>query len=208
MNRSLGAVVLVVGALWMTIGLTLSIVMGRRGHSGFSWLVLGTVCGPLGVVLAVDAGRHREGLAPEPVSRGRVTTSVASAEGGPVDVLVGYDGSPESAAALAAVRALLGDRLGRVTVATVVPFGDIRANEAAATEGLRRLASALGAPPRLEILHGNPSTALRNYATEGGYELIAVGTRGAGVTKGVLGSAANELAHGGGKVPVLLVGAH
>lgn len=42
------SLVLVVGAGWLAIGLVLAVVMGRRGHSGFAWLVVGTVMGPIG----------------------------------------------------------------------------------------------------------------------------------------------------------------
>ncbi len=49
--------------------------------------------------------------------------------------------------------------------------------------------------------------ALRQAATEGGYELIVVGTRGKGLTNHILGSAASELARDS-KIPVLLVGSH
>jgi len=191
-----------VSTVWLVIGLTLSLVMGRRGHNSFGWLVVGTLLGPLAIILAVEARRHDEVLNPEAL-RG---AEVATAGTGPVDVLIGYDGSPESAAALHFVRALFADRVGRLTVATVIPFGDIREQERIATEGLRRFAREAGPVPEFQILHGRPSAALREYAIEAGYELIAVGTRGAGVAKAVLGSAATELAHGGGKVPVLLVG--
>lgn len=201
MFDTLGSV-LAVGALWLVIGLTLSLVMGRRGHNSFGWLVLGTLFGPLAIILAVDARRHDEDLDPEALTGAKLATVGT----GPVDVLVGYDGSPESAAVVHFVRALFADRLGRLTVATVVPFGDIREQERLAAEGLRRFAREAGPVPQFEILHGHPSAALREYASDGGFELIAVGTRGAGVAKAVLGSAATELAHGGGKVPVLLVG--
>ncbi len=66
MTDSLGFFV-VIGVAWLAIGLVLSIVMGRRGHDTFSWLLLGTVLGPLAVVLAVEAGRHDERLQPAPV---------------------------------------------------------------------------------------------------------------------------------------------
>ncbi len=32
-----------IGALWASIGLVLSLTMGRRGHDGFTWLVVGTL---------------------------------------------------------------------------------------------------------------------------------------------------------------------
>lgn len=201
MSEGLGFVLAVAG-VWLAIGLVLSIVMGRRGHNGFGWLVLGTVLGPLGIVLAIDAGRHEENLKAKALSG-----SAAPGGGiGPVDVLVGYDGSAESSAAMDAVVGLLGERLGRLTVATVVPFGDIRQQERVASDELRQLRQRpTGPAPTLEVLHGHPSAALSQYAIVGGYELIAVGTRGAGITKAFLGSAASELARDS-KVPVLLVG--
>jgi nucleotide-binding universal stress UspA family protein len=192
----------VVAGSWLAIGLVLSIVMGRRGHNGFGWFVLGAMLGPFGVVLAVVTRRNGERLRPVPVV-GRVPATPGS---GPVDVLVGSDGSPESAAALDAAVELFGERLGRLTVATVVPFGDVKAPERRAAEGLRRLTGpGRGRTPDLEVLHGHPSAALRQCAVEGGYEVIAVGTRGKGLSKAILGSAASELARDSG-IPVMLVG--
>jgi nucleotide-binding universal stress UspA family protein len=203
MTESLGFFV-AIGAVWVAIGVILSIVMGRRGHEGFSWLLLGTILGPLAVVLAVVAGRSDERLEPAPVS----VRVPATAGTGPVDVLVGYDGSSESVAAIDAVVGLLGERLGRLTVATVVPYGDLKVPERLATDRLAHLAEGpTGVLPQVEILHGHPSAALGQHAREGGYELIAVGTRGKGFSKAVMGSAASELARDS-KVPVLLVGGH
>ncbi|HEV8627025.1 MAG TPA: hypothetical protein VG034_21480 [Acidimicrobiia bacterium] len=50
---SYGTFVLVVAVSWLAIGLTLSLVMGRRGHDAFTWLVLGTLFGPLGASKAL-----------------------------------------------------------------------------------------------------------------------------------------------------------
>lgn len=195
---------LAIATTWLGIGVALSIMMGRNGYNSFGWFVLGALLGPLGVVLAVDARRHAERLEPSTLA-GRTPATTGK---GPVDVLVGYDGSPESDAAMDAVLDILGDRLGRLTVATVVPFGDIREQERLAAAMLRGLAPRQpGRVPQLEVLHGHPSAALHQCAMEGGYELIAVGTRGAGLSKAIVGSAATELARDS-KVPVLLVGGH
>lgn len=201
MPDSLGFLVLL-AATWFAIAVALAVGMGRRGHNGFGWFVLGSVLGPAAVVLARDAGRHGEAFEHAPVRVGEP----GIAGSGPVDVLVGYDASSASVAALDAVDALLGERIGRLTVATVVPYGGARDQEREATDRLRRLArrNPHGAP-QLEILHGHPSTALARCAVEDGYQLVAVGTRGAGITKAILGSAASELARDS-KVPVLLVG--
>lgn len=201
MSNSFG-LVLAVAAAWLAMGVILSIVMGRRGHNGFGWLIVGGLLGPLGVALAVNAKRHEEQMAPASLSKG----PTAPVGPGPVDVVVGYDGSQESIAAMDAVVELLGDRLGRLTVASVVPYDGGREPERRVTDDLRRLAQrSPGLVPDLEVLHGHPSVALREFAMAGGYELIAVGTRGSGVAKAILGSAASELARDS-KVPVLVVG--
>jgi nucleotide-binding universal stress UspA family protein len=192
-----------IGALWLAIGLILALVMGRRGHGGFGWFVVGTMLGPIGLILAVDATRNDEVMNPAVIR----PESVTRRHSGPVDVLVGYDGSPESAAALETVPAMLGEQLGRLTVATVVPYGDLREAERQREQMLRQLAADV--PDRsfqLEVLHGQPAPALRDHAASDGYQLIAVGTRGRGITRAILGSAASELASKS-SVPVLLVGA-
>ena len=201
MSDSFGLVLAIAGA-WVVIGLVLSIVMGRRGHDSAGWLVLGALLGPLAVVMAVDAERNEERLRPARLAGG----PRAPAGSGPVDLLVGYDGSPESAAAVDAAVGLLGPRIGRLTVATVVPYDDVREEERRADQELRRLASRMvGRGVEMEVLHGRPSTALRDFARDGGYELLVIGTRGAGISKAILGSAASELARDS-DVPVLLVG--
>ena len=188
-------------AVWVAIGVTLSFVMSRRGHNGFAWLVLGAVLGPLAVVLAVDAGRHSENLEPQ-----LVDAAPREHRSGPVDVLVGYDGSPQSMAAIEAVISLLGDRLGRLTVATVVPYGGVRELERTAESELRAIGRrTAGHKPELEVLHGRPSAALRQFAADSGFDLMVVGTRGAGLSETVLGSTASELARGS-EVPVLIAG--
>lgn len=52
-------------AAWPAIGVTLSFVLGWRGHSGFSWFVLGTLLGPLAIALAISS----EGVKPDAVTR-------------------------------------------------------------------------------------------------------------------------------------------
>jgi nucleotide-binding universal stress UspA family protein len=96
-------------------------------------------------------------------------------------------------------------RLGRLTVATVVPFDGGADEERAALAALdtekQRLASLA---PGLEVLKGHPATALIARANEDGYDLVAIGTRGRGGAH-LFGSTAAELARTS-KIPVLLVG--
>jgi nucleotide-binding universal stress UspA family protein len=122
-------------------------------------------------------------------------------------VLVGYDGSPEAQAAPETARELLGSRLRRLTVATVVPHDCAKKVERVAKSELRRVTGALeGVKTSTELLHGRPAVVLGEHAAAGGYDLVVVGPRGAGLSTSVLGSTATELARRS-RVPVLLVGA-
>jgi nucleotide-binding universal stress UspA family protein len=189
-------VVVVVAAVWLAIGFTLWLTMGRRGHDGFSWLVIGTLLGPIGILLALDAARHGESTDPLLASRGRGGT-------GPVDLLVGADGSPESRAALDAALRLLGSSVGRVTLLRVVPFdGGIDADREALTAIRTEADRYPDLGPDVEVRRGHPATVIADVAEQGGYGLVVIGTQGAG--RHAYGSAARELATAS-RVPVLLV---
>lgn len=196
---SYGTLIIVIAAIWLSVGLTLSLVMGRRGHDAFGWLILGTLFGPLGAIFAVEA-RREEQMRPEVVAPER------SHGPGPVDVLVGMDGSPESRAALEGAVALLGPRLGRLTLATVIPYDTGVATQRTARAEIERQGAAVEAGPELELLHGRPGAALLPSAAEGGYDLLVIGTRGAGAAKAFLGSTAVAVSESA-KMPVLLIGA-
>lgn len=192
------AVAIVVG-VWLTIGLTLSLVLGRRGHDGFAWLVVGTLLGPLAVPLAFDAAQHEEPTTP----------IVSTAPGIPpergVDLLVGADGSDEAHAALEEAVALFGERLGRVELVRVVPFDGGAAIE-------REASDAIGAEalryadlrPGTQVLRGHPAEVLAARALTGGFDVLVVGTRGSG--RHPFGSTARELATSC-PIPVLLLDA-
>lgn len=192
--------VLVIGFTWLTIGAVLWVVMGRRGHFGFGWGILGAMLGPLAVVAALFSVRLE--------GEGTPSTRVPGTSlGGPVDVVVGIDGSPECEAALRHVVSMLGPRLGRLTLAAVIPFDDVPPHATTVFAGLDRQASLSGVTEvGEEVLHGAPARALADFATSGGYALLAIGTKGKGLSKAVLGSTAMELA-GGCRVPVLMVSA-
>ena len=196
-----GALVLMLGVAWFVIGLTLSLVMGRRGHDGFAWLVLGTVLGPIAVVLAFNSA-HYEEPATRMVAEGR-------GEHRGVAVLVGFDGSLQAESAVERIVALIGPFMGRLTIAAVVPYGpageDVRAARAGLKHALLQVPSYLDVTPSLEILEGHPAVALEALAVREGYDIIAIGTRGSGLSNRVVGSTAARLARAT-KVPVLLVG--
>lgn len=200
-------VLLIVLLIWLAVGVVASVVMGRRGHAPFSWAVLGAVLGPLVVPLAISSIRRER----NPVDS--VQAPSASGEG-PVDVLVGVDGSGEARQALRCVVDLLGPRIGRLTLASVLDFDTAETSE---QRDERRLAEqhldemaveaaavwGVGVPGRA-LLAGRPADALVRFAGADGYDLIAIGCRGRGMSKAAFGSVASRLARASG-VRVLVV---
>jgi len=106
---------------------------------------------------------------------------------------------PPRAAALAAASDLLGSRLGRVTLATVVPYDGGLEHERVAQAALEREGAAVGRSLRLEILHGRPSRALMDRAVQDGYGLLVI--RNDTALAGGKGANLGELAGAGLPVP-------
>ncbi len=195
--------VLGIALVWLAIGLATGVVMARRGHDFRTWFGLGAISGPLVVRLIADA--DLSGSGPER------QTKKGFAGPGPVDVLVGIDGSPESFRALADVAELFDARLGRVTVATVVdiegernhsPDDDRERAEADLRAAVEYLAS-VNVTPTTRLLSGQPAFALQQHAADEGFDVIAVGARGRGLSTQVLGSVAEHLVRGN-RLPVLV----
>ena len=196
-------VLLLVLLVWALIGVSTALVMGRRGHQPFTWLLLGFILGPLVVPVAISNPRQPgQGLLR------RLSAGVSG--GGSVDVLVGVDGSPESEAAARAAVALVGPAIGRLTLAGVVDYESAGAartsdEETRATAALERVAALMGDHDAgTLLLTGVPAEALMRHATDEGYEVLVVGRRGRGASQMLLGSVATKLASGAG-VPVLIV---
>ncbi len=189
-------------AVWLTIGITLAVVMGRRGHGAFQWLILGTVLGPIALPLAWTSIRDERPAHVRELTEGTPGT-------GDTDVLVGIDGSPESEQALRSAVELVGARLGRLTLAGVIDTNNTsqqaRSNEERAIRLLEgSVASTDGHEPATILLSGQPAEALASHAGKEGYDLLVVGRRGRGLSKAVLGSTAARVANRT-HVPVLIV---
>lgn len=195
-------IVLVIALGWALFGVSMALLMGRWGYQPFMWLVLALVLGPLVLPLAANTNR---------LDRPRVVARLSTGRDrrGRVDVLAGVDGSAASEAAIRSAIDLLGQRIGRLTVATVVDFDTAAMSpeneeRRRAHELLRRATEALEPKPDAIVLSGRPAEVLRKFATVNGYELMVIGRRGRGMSTRLLGSVASELAHGG-DVPTLIV---
>lgn len=186
--------------LWIAIGVVQAMALGRRGFDGSSWFLIGMVLGPMSIPIAINCVRRDQVLAPKLLE---APPSVHPA--GTCSVLIGFDGSPEAKAATGDVVRLLGSRIGRLGLVSVVPFDAARDVQDTTEQGLTEFASEFaGLSPILQVVQGHPATALMQAAESGRYDMLAVGTTGRGRAH-LFGSAAKELAHRSA-VPVLLAG--
>lgn len=194
-------------AAWASVGVVLSVMMGRRGRSPAAWLIIGVLLGPLAIPVALDARWHRH---PRGVS---ILTTAPTRPG--LRVLAAVDGSPEAVTALERAVALLGDRIGRLTLAYVTDY-DAAEDPALFTDEETRAgqwmteareAAAGGLPAEECVLMGDPATTLAHLAADERYDLLVVGNRGRGLSPRLFGSVAGSLARSS-PVPVLIGGQH
>ena len=203
---------LALACLWLFIGLGAGVVLGRRGHDPFTWGLLGAVLGPIVVPLAVVAIRN-ERKADTARASDHSKTPTDHAQSGAVDVLVGIDGSSQADAAFESVLRLLAGSLGRFAIATATPF-EADSTAAGRQEEAQdlvllesygdRAARALGRAAETVLLRGKAADALQRYCQDQQFDLLVVGSRGAGLATTLLGSVTSRLASHS-NVPVLIV---
>lgn len=129
-------------------------------------------------------------------------------------ILVAYDGTAESEAALrlaAELATTLGAAIGMVTVATT-PSGrpdqqsaDISVSERELLEASARLA-VIGSHAAIHRATGDPATEIDRIAADNGYDAIVVGRRGLSTVGRLLGSTASDRAPARLPPTVLVVG--
>lgn len=158
-------------AVWLAIGAVAVVILRRKGHDAFSWMLLFTVLGPVAVPLAISVHRHPPG------------ESGGHPHGGRFDVLVDHDGSPAADRALASALDLFGEQMTSLTLAAVVDLeaattvrGHLtESEEQARLEGVASGLIVACGPVETVVLHGCPADALAHFAAEHGYELVVVG---------------------------------
>ncbi len=186
--------VLTVTIVWCLVGLLTGVWMARRGYDPL-WILLAVPLGPLFVPIAVERVRHTPALAS---SAALAHPHSADEPAGP-RVLIGLDGSPVSEQALETVLQVLGSRCALVVLAEVVHYE--AAEDEAHTDveaASRRLDDAaarvqITGEVRTEVLAGSPGPALRQFAEQHDFDVLAVGRRGRGLSRRVLGSVSADL---------------
>lgn len=185
---------------WLAGGLVAAVAMRRSGGDFGIWLGVGIVLGPFAAWLALDRLRHLPVRAP---------LSAEEFHPGPLDILVGIDGSASSVAAAQTALGLLGDDVTSLTFVMVLDheasgaFSGIGAQSQAYAR-LAAVAEEIGCEPdELKVLYGRPAAEIAGFAREAGIELIVVGARGHGLTEAMFGSVTGELIRSS-SVPVLV----
>jgi nucleotide-binding universal stress UspA family protein len=188
---------LIVFAAFLLIGVATGLVMGRRGRDPWMWGVLGALFGPL-VVPLILVRRPSDDRAVD------IVESSGTTGPGGIAVLVGIDGSAEAGAAARAAVELFAERLGSITLATVLDLDAIdaigarRSAESALERDAQMVLEEAAEPvakvgPATVILGGRPADALAAYARANDIDLIAIGARGRGISEALLGSVAEQL---------------
>lgn len=165
-----------IAGLWLLTGIVSSIIMHRRGHRWFPWLLLGASFGPLVIpLLPIVIGADRRRL-PRTIRSG-------SSGQGTVDVVAGIDGSPAAEAAVRSAVRLIGD--GLRSLALVQVYDHEAKDEAPPLEDpLEACLAELGALPAgvvPELVHafGTPAETLDAEAVARG-ALLVIGEQGRG----------------------------
>lgn len=204
-------VIAVIALSWLLLGALLGLYEARRGHWRWLWL-LGAIGGPLAIPLARQIEQNEAGAGPLPMTPG------TGAGPGGVRLLVGVDGSTASIESARGATDLLGSRMGACTLALVTDFEvleavpgpvdadhpDLQDERAILQTAAFELERWLGFAPATVLLAGNPAEALKRHADGGDFDLIAVGSRGKGLSKALLGSCASRLVSGA-PVPTLIL---
>jgi nucleotide-binding universal stress UspA family protein len=179
-------------AVWLTIAVITAVVMTRRGHSWFTWAVIGGVLGPLAWPLAVRADMATRAAPLDPPVSGDVLIGLAPWTGSPepiVEALRRLDPAPRS-----------------VTVVSVLDAEDATthaghdgAREAGALldRCCRAIRSANVVDGRVEcrVVYGRPADELARLARSGAYRRIVLGPSGSTMHHVLHGHTGTRLEH-------------
>lgn len=199
-------------AAWIVVGLLSGLWMARHGHDPL-WTLIAVVLGPLFVPIAIERVQRSPGIA----KLGSQGAPPLRAEGSTeLRVLVGIDGSQESARGLSTTVRLVGPRCGLLVLAEVVHFEAAESADTGTTasstdiEAAERRLSDLARGVEIagevhtDVLAGAPGPALRRFAEQQDMDLLVVGRRGRGLSTRLLGSvSADVIEHS--SVPVLVI---
>jgi nucleotide-binding universal stress UspA family protein len=178
----------------------------RWGRDPFGWLLLSAVMGPIAVIGLI-------GTRQSDVERPARFQTEQSLAGAPPSVLVAVDGS----AAAERVARYVADTTppnSSVLVLAVLPHesqprtGEVSSDHDGAVskmvDGPRTILDAAGMRTRTSVGYGNPAEQILRCASEEGVLTIAIGRRGSGLSRALLGSVSDRVVREA-KQPVVVV---
>lgn len=177
--------------IWVSLGLTAAMFLGRHGRRSPAWYPVAIVLGPLFLPIALELGGWR----------GEVLTRTAADDGQQprMTVLAAVDGSPESDDALTDAARVLAQQDARFVLLTVLD-PDLAENDPGAKRGADRLLESrerwlpAGALPAVhEVAVGNPAELIVERAAAEGAAVVVMGRRGRGLSELLLGSVADQV---------------
>lgn len=191
--------VLVALAVWVIGGLVGYYYMVRHAHPSLVWLLVGIGLGPFAVLVFMERADEEPAL----------VTGAGRPEPGRTEIVVGVDGSPEAAAAVAAANRLFAGDQCCVVLCEVIHYDAQGDPTSAAARGaqqrLDRIAKELDAAHvDTQVVVGTPVESLITVAAERGAHAIVVGNRGKGLSRRMLGSVSEGLV-GRAPCPVMIV---
>jgi nucleotide-binding universal stress UspA family protein len=197
MAMSVQTTVIVI-AVWLLAGVVPALLMMRRGHGSWYWVLIGIGLGPFAApVLWERMEGDESGISGIVEAPGRRSPGAS--------VLVALDGSASGSQAIGFVDRILDPAATSVTLVTVLDFdADTTARDAAA--GLLEEASKALArfSPRALLVTGPALEQLLELIERENPGLVVVGARGSGLTKAVLGSVSQGLLRRSGAPVVVL----
>lgn len=163
---------------WIAVGVSVALVLARRGHDCRTMVALGVGLGPLMFVVASDAVRRREREARP------LVLSPGVDHGGDLDILVLIQHSPEHVRSLAPTLSAVESEVGTLTLARAVEYEwlDDAPEDHADNEVVASASSALVtardlvpiSSPALVVFPGTVEAAARRFAARRHRTLILV----------------------------------
>ena len=189
--------------IWVALGLTAALFLGRHGHRNPLWYLVAIALGPLFLPIALELSMKPGAVLSRTETRG---------DKGPCrTVLVSLDGSSESDAALTDATQVLDPAGVRFTLLTILDpdLGDDdleakRTAELFLESRARRLPEGCQ-PPVHEVAIGDPAKLILERALAEQADLLVLGRRGRGLSERFLGSVADRVVRDS-SCPVLVGG--
>ncbi|TFC52186.1 universal stress protein [Cryobacterium shii] len=193
-------VIMIVLVGWILVGLSVALVMIRRGHDVVIWLVLGVAAGPFAIALA-GLGAYLERQIPvlktvEITDQPRTDQLLTDR----IRMLAGIDGSDAATHAVVAAATMFGARLSSVTLLTTLDYDTAFGASAARVDRIIgdaqaaavRTLSAMGLRPHSARASGGAAEQIALSAASGHYDLIVLGSHRR--RQSPLGSVTNRVA--------------